>query len=71
MLLENRNAIVYGAGGAIGSAVAQAFARDGATVHLAGRTHAPLEEVAAGIRGDGGTAEVALVESLRSVDSGV
>jgi FlaA1/EpsC-like NDP-sugar epimerase len=32
MLLENKNAIVYGAGGAIGGAVARAFARDGARV---------------------------------------
>jgi NADP-dependent 3-hydroxy acid dehydrogenase YdfG len=30
MLLENKNAVVYGAGGAIGGAVAQAFAREGA-----------------------------------------
>ncbi|WP_244487878.1 hypothetical protein [Aminobacter sp. DSM 101952] len=38
MLLENRTAIVYGGGGAIGGAVATAFARDGARVFLAGRT---------------------------------
>jgi len=37
MLLENKNAIVYGAGGAIGGAVARAFARDVARVFLAGR----------------------------------
>ena len=29
MLLENKNAVIYGAGGAIGSAVAHAFAREG------------------------------------------
>jgi NAD(P)-dependent dehydrogenase (short-subunit alcohol dehydrogenase family) len=29
MLLENKNAAVYGAGGAVGGAVARAFAREG------------------------------------------
>ena len=37
MLLEGRNAVIYGAGGAIGGAVARAFAREGASLHLAGR----------------------------------
>ena len=35
MLLEAKTAIVYGAGGAIGSGVARAYAREGAEVHLA------------------------------------
>ena len=39
-LLETKTAIVYGAGGAIGSAVASAFAREGARVFLAGRARA-------------------------------
>ena len=30
MLLENKNAVVYGAGGSIGGVVARAFAREGA-----------------------------------------
>jgi 3-oxoacyl-[acyl-carrier protein] reductase len=38
MLLKDKNAVVYGAGGHIGSAVARAFAHDGAHVFLAGRT---------------------------------
>jgi len=38
MLLENKNPVIYGAGGAVGGAVARAFARDGATVFLVGRT---------------------------------
>src|SRR5260370_811355 len=37
MLLDKRTAIIYGAGGPIGSAVARAYAREGADVHLAGR----------------------------------
>ena len=64
MLLEHKNAIVYGAAGAIGGAVARAFARDGARVFLAGRTPATLEEVAAGIRAEGGMAEVAQVDAM-------
>jgi len=57
MLLENRNAIIYGAGGAIGRGVAHAFAREGATVHLTGRRREPLEQLAAEI-GRGATAAV-------------
>ncbi|HJY96745.1 MAG TPA: SDR family oxidoreductase [Streptosporangiaceae bacterium] len=64
MLLENKNAIVYGAAGAIGGAVARAFARDGARVFLAGRTLATLEEVAAGIRAHGGMADAAQVDAM-------
>ena len=64
MLLENKNAIVYGAAGAIGAAVARAFARDGGRVFLAGRTLATLEEVAADIRAQGGMAEAARVDAM-------
>jgi len=64
MLLDTKTAIVYGAGGAIGSAVARAYAREGAEVHLAGRTRATLDEVAQRIRHDGGAAHVAQVDVL-------
>jgi NADP-dependent 3-hydroxy acid dehydrogenase YdfG len=64
MLLENRNAIVYGAGGAVGGAVAEAFAREGARVLLAGRTRETLEAVAGRIREAGGRADVAPVDAL-------
>lgn len=47
MLLEGKTAVIYGGGGNIGSAVARAFAREGARVFLAGRTVAKLDEVAA------------------------
>jgi 3-oxoacyl-[acyl-carrier protein] reductase len=46
MLLKNKNAVIYGGGGAIGGAVARAFAREGARLFLAGRTLQSLEEVA-------------------------
>jgi 3-oxoacyl-[acyl-carrier protein] reductase len=64
MLLDQKTAIIYGASGAIGSAVARAYAREGANVHLAGRTEATLDAVAQRIRTDGGTAHVARVDVL-------
>ena len=64
MLLENKNAVIYGAGGDVGSAVARAFARSGARVFLVGRTRQPLDVVAAGIKADGGAAEVAVLDAL-------
>ncbi len=46
MLLENKTAVIYGAGGGIGGAVARAFAREGAKVFLTGRQREPVEAVA-------------------------
>jgi NAD(P)-dependent dehydrogenase (short-subunit alcohol dehydrogenase family) len=67
-LLENKTAIVYGAGGGIGGGVARTFAKEGATVFLAGRTREPLEAVAADIRAAGGHAEVDVVDALDEKD---
>jgi NAD(P)-dependent dehydrogenase (short-subunit alcohol dehydrogenase family) len=64
MLLKDKRAVVYGAGGRIGRTVAQAFAREGATVFLAGRTQPPLDTVAEEIAVAGGAAEAALVDAL-------
>lgn len=64
MLLENKSAVIYGGGGAIGGAVARAFAREGARVFLAGRTFESLEAVAGEIRSSGGEAEAARVDAL-------
>jgi 3-oxoacyl-[acyl-carrier protein] reductase len=70
VLLENKNAVIYGAGGTVGGAVARAFAREGATVLLAGRTLATLNIVEAEISAAGGRAETAQVDVLdeRAVD---
>jgi NAD(P)-dependent dehydrogenase (short-subunit alcohol dehydrogenase family) len=62
MLLENKNAIIYGGGGGIGGGVARTFAREGANVFLAGRTGPPMEAVAADIKAAGGSAEVAVLD---------
>jgi NAD(P)-dependent dehydrogenase (short-subunit alcohol dehydrogenase family) len=64
VLLDGRNAVIYGGGGSIGGAVARAFAREGATVHLAGRTQAKLDAVADAIRGAGGHAETVQLDAL-------
>lgn len=64
MLLEGRNAVIYGAGGAIGGAVARALAREGATVHLAGRRTEPLEALATELHDAGGVATVATLDAL-------
>ena len=64
MLLENKVAVIYGAGGPVGGAVARAFAREGARVFLAGRTQAKLDEVAAEIRSHGSSAEAAALDAL-------
>jgi 3-oxoacyl-[acyl-carrier protein] reductase len=71
MLLEGKNAVIYGGGGSIGGAVAKAFAREGARVYLAGRTKATLDAVADEIRAAGGQAETAEVDALdeASVDA--
>jgi 3-oxoacyl-[acyl-carrier protein] reductase len=50
MLLEGKNAVIYDGGGSIGGAVARAVASEGASVFLAGRTIATLDEVAASDR---------------------
>src|SRR2546423_12087210 len=64
MLLEDKNAVVYGGGGSVGGAVARAFAREGASVFLAGRTLVTLDRVAEEISADGGAADAAEVDAL-------
>jgi NAD(P)-dependent dehydrogenase (short-subunit alcohol dehydrogenase family) len=49
MLLDGKRSIIYGAGGDLGGVVARTFAREGATVFLAGRTRSKLDTVAAEI----------------------
>jgi NAD(P)-dependent dehydrogenase (short-subunit alcohol dehydrogenase family) len=64
MILKNKVAVVYGAGGAIGGAVAHAFASEGARLYLTGRKRAPVEVVAKSIVSAGGSADVAEVDAL-------
>jgi len=62
-LLLKKHAIVFGAGGSIGAAVAKEFASEGAEVFLAGRTKSNLEKVSRQITTDGGRAHVAVLDA--------
>ena len=68
MLLQRKTAVVYGGGGFVGGAIARAFAREGATVHLAGRTAVTLQVVANEIAAAGGQAHVAVVDALNEAE---
>ena len=63
MLLKGKTAMVYGGSGAVGGAVAKAYAREGAKVVLAARGRDGLERVAEEIRAAGGQAAVGLVDA--------
>ena len=67
MLLEGKNAVIYGATGGIGGAMARAFAAEGARVFLTGRTRETLDALAGEI---GDAAEVATFDATdkRAVD---
>jgi len=64
MMLKDKIAVIYGAGGAIGGAVARAFASEGAKVFLTGRLRVPVEAVVTDIVSAGGSAEAAEVDAL-------
>jgi NAD(P)-dependent dehydrogenase (short-subunit alcohol dehydrogenase family) len=64
MLLQDKVAVIYGAGGAIGGAVARAFAREGATLFLTGHKLAPVDAVAKDVVAAGGSAQAAEVDAL-------
>ena len=64
MQLQGKNAVVYGAAGHMGGAVARAFASAGARVFLAGRTESTLAALADEIRAAGGLAETGTVDAM-------
>jgi NAD(P)-dependent dehydrogenase (short-subunit alcohol dehydrogenase family) len=64
MMLEDKTAVIYGGGGAIGGAVARAFAAERAKLFLTGHKLAPVEAVAKDIVSAGGSAEAAEVDAL-------
>ena len=61
--LEGKHAVVFGAGGSVGAAVAKEFAAEGAEVFLAGRTKANVETVMRQITEDGGRAQAAVIDA--------
>jgi NAD(P)-dependent dehydrogenase (short-subunit alcohol dehydrogenase family) len=66
-ILTGKHAIVFGAGGTIGAAVASEFAAAGAEVFLSGRTKSTVEAVATHITSNGGRAHAAVVDTLDDV----
>ncbi|WP_126246968.1 SDR family NAD(P)-dependent oxidoreductase [Chitinophaga rhizosphaerae] len=64
MLLAGKTAVVYGAGGSLGGAVAAAFAKEGAFVHLTGRNLDSVERTADVIRKSGSRCSTAVVDAL-------
>lgn len=70
MQLEGRNAVIYGGAGALGSAVAREFARQGANVHLVGRSADGVRALAAELRAEGATCSTAAFDAgeERAVD---
>ncbi|MFG2562983.1 SDR family NAD(P)-dependent oxidoreductase [Streptomyces sp. NPDC048496] len=68
MLLNGKVAVVFGAGGAVGGAVARQFAEEGATVFLSDRTPTSVEDVQRAIVAKGGAAHVAQVDATSESD---
>jgi len=63
-LLEGKVAVVYGAAGAMGSAISRAFAHEGARLFMAGRTRATLDDLAAELNRGGAVANPAVVDAM-------
>jgi 3-oxoacyl-[acyl-carrier protein] reductase len=61
--LQGKHALVFGAGGSIGAAVAKELAAEGAEVFLSGRTRESVEAVASQVVANGGRAHVAVVNA--------
>jgi 3-oxoacyl-[acyl-carrier protein] reductase len=64
MLLRDKIAVIYGAGGSLGGAVAKALAAAGAKVFLTGRNLTSVKKVADEIMALGGQAEAAVVDAF-------
>lgn len=62
--LKNKTAVVFAAGGAIGGAVAKAWASEGAKVYVSGRDLAAVQNLADEIKDSGGWAEAARVDAM-------
>ncbi|QEM11637.1 SDR family NAD(P)-dependent oxidoreductase [Mucilaginibacter rubeus] len=67
MILKNKNAVIYGAGGSLGGAVAKALAAAGAKVFLTGPNQQSIKKVADEIIASGGLAKTAIVDAFNEV----
>jgi 3-oxoacyl-[acyl-carrier protein] reductase len=68
MILKNKNAIIYGAGGSLGGAVAKALAASGANLYLTGRSISSVKKIAEDILKSGGYAEVEQVNATNEAE---
>jgi len=66
--LQDKKAVIFGAAGSIGMAVAKEFASEGAEVFLAGRTRSNVEAVAQQVLGAGGKAHAAVVDTQNDAE---
>jgi 3-oxoacyl-[acyl-carrier protein] reductase len=62
-ILKEKHAVVFGAGGTIGAAVAKELAAEGAEVFLSGRTKANVDAVAQQIAANGGKAHASVIDT--------
>ena len=62
--LQHKTAVIFGAGGEVGTAVATELAAQGAHLFLSGRTKTPVQELAQAISSRGQTAAAAQVDAL-------
>jgi len=63
-ILQGKHAVIFGAGGSIGAAVAAEFSAQGAEVFLSGRTQSSVEAVAKKITAEAGLAHAAAIDTL-------
>lgn len=68
MLLEGKTAVVYGGGGAVGGAMVEAFAEQGAYVIAAGRTPSALQRVTKPLTERGLSAEAITLDAMVEAD---
>jgi 3-oxoacyl-[acyl-carrier protein] reductase len=67
-ILQNKNAVIYGAGGSLGSTIAKAMAREGANVFVTGRHLSSIKAVADEITNSGGRVEAAIVDAMNETE---
>jgi NAD(P)-dependent dehydrogenase (short-subunit alcohol dehydrogenase family) len=68
MLLQNKNAVLFAAGGSVGGAIARSLAKAGAKVFLSNHHIEPVQKLADEIIAGGGKAEVNPVDALNETE---